>query len=109
MGALNIDEWFDAAWAALYWDVPGGFTNPFEYREMMHSLIFTGVMPEKFRQQQAKARADQTKSYLDKRRKGKVASTTPQDALAGLMAARERALALKAARDGGPDPKGAAE
>lgn len=57
--------------------MPGGFTNPFEYREMMYKMFFHGEMPDGGKGA-AEAKVRSAKEDIEKAKERKAAGAAPQ-------------------------------
>lgn len=88
----------------IYDDVPGGFTNPFEYKQTMYQMFFEGKLPEASQKAAAsnklKQANDRVKAARDlKKSTGRGAGLPANDpAVRQLMAMRERAQRLREER-----------
>jgi hypothetical protein len=56
--------------------VPGGFTNPFEYREMMYKMFFLGELPDGS-EAATKAKVASAKKDIEAARERKKAGAAP--------------------------------
>lgn len=92
---MTVRDWCDVAWALAIRDTPA-LANPFEFREMMYKLIYEGVMPEKVKEQSAKAKVEDAKRTIEAARNGE-RQEAPKDAMAGLAALVQRARQLQGA------------
>ena len=101
---MSLRDLYDVAWSMIYDDVPGGFTNPYEYKQTMYQMFFEGRMPEAAQKANAANKVKDANARVKAARDAKKSGATPpavgsgDPALRQLMALRERAARLREER-----------